>query len=189
MRMGLWWMCPICETEVNFSQEVESRFFDKNGKATFDAGKKNCIAPFHVYCQKCRSFWVLELIGHDNNDDAEKNPLVFELNEKTAHPNVIRQIEVLMSENKTFSKAQEAENTRLAQADDETIRRRKTSTWWQCPRDGADIYFSRELEYYHFGENGEAIFDIGKDGGIPFLAMYCQKCDSSWIMTLSGLRQ
>jgi len=71
--MKLWWNCPKCGKEVDFSKQM-AEVFDENGEAFFDEEKG---IYFHtISCDTCGSDWIMTLSERFNNHEDVKSKWV-----------------------------------------------------------------------------------------------------------------
>lgn len=66
--MKLWWKCPKCGEEVDFTKQM-SEVFDDDGSAVFDEEKG---IYFHtISCNNCGSDWIMTLSERFDNHEKE----------------------------------------------------------------------------------------------------------------------
>lgn len=58
--MDLWWKCPNCKSQVNFSDEASYVFDNDDGEADFDP-KKGLY--FHTIVCECGANWIMSISG------------------------------------------------------------------------------------------------------------------------------
>lgn len=59
--------------------------------------------------------------------------------------------------------------------------------YWICPNCGSKVDALKQLVDACFDDDGEASFNVDKDGSIIFHTVFCPECEAKWMIHSSGM--
>lgn len=66
--MKLWWTCPNCGSEVDFTEQMDSCFDPESGEACFEVDETGGIIFHTIFCPKCNASWVMSIDGMSKSE-------------------------------------------------------------------------------------------------------------------------